>query len=259
MHSSLTLFAVTLGVFVGSSTPAANARNQLLELRSLAYDANFRNDAAQLRTLSKQIGKLATEEEVGAAALYYAGWTDWALFNSEFEAGRSAEASAAIHSAVDRLRRSVELTPNDADAQALFANALIGLAFTTPDGFRAVRDELTRARRKAVELGPTNPRVVLMDAGMVFGSPPAAGGSQEKGVQRWLQAIELFESEARTVSPSPLSPRWGRALAYGWLCQLYLAMTPPRTAEARRAAATALSLRPDFWYVKERILPRLKD
>jgi hypothetical protein len=255
----LKLLALSWAVLVGWHTPPEDARGTLLELRSLAYEANFRNDAAQLRSLSKQLELLTDDEAVGTAALYYAGWTDWALFNSEFEAGRLVAARAAIQSATDRLRRLVELTPEDAEAQALLANTLIGLAFATPDGFRGVRDELTRARRKALELGPKNPRVVLMDAGMVFGTPPAAGGSQEKGLQRWLLALELFESEARTASPSRLSPRWGRALAYGWLCQLYLAMSPPRLAEARRAAATALSLHPDFWYVKERVVPRLKE
>jgi tetratricopeptide (TPR) repeat protein len=259
MQPYLKLFAAALGLLVGAGASTRDARSRLLDLRSLAYDANFRNEAVQLQTLSQQLAELSADADVGAAALYYAGWTDWALFNSEFDAGRKEEARAAIVSAVERFRRLVALTPDDADAQAMLANALIGLAFATPDGFRTVREELTRARHRAVELGPTNPRVVLMDAGMVFGTPPAAGGSQEKGLQRWLQAIELFESEAHHAAPNPLAPRWGRALAYGWLCQLYLSTTPPRRAEAKVAAATALSLRPDFWYVRERILPRLGE
>ena len=259
MQPSLNFFAVTVGLLLGANTSTRDAQSRLLELRSLAYDANFRNETAQLRTLSQQLGELSTDADVGAAALYYAGWTDWALFNSEFEAGRKAEARVAIGSAVERLRRLAELTPDDADAQAMLANALIGVAFATPDGFRTVREELIRARHRAVELGPTNPRVVLMDAGMVFGTPEAAGGSKERGLQRWLQAIDLFESEARHAATNPLAPRWGRALAYGGLCQLYLAATPPRTAEAKKAAASALSLRPDFWYVRERILPRLGE
>jgi hypothetical protein len=260
MRPSFQFSALPLALLLLANAPGSNgARSRLLELRSLAYDANFRNEAAQLRTLSQQLGELSTDPEVGVSALYYAGWTDWALFNSEFEAGRKAEARVAIGSALERLRHLAELTPDDADAQAMLANALIGFAFATPDGFRTVREELTRARRRALELGPTNPRVVLMDAGMMFGTPQAAGGSQEKGIQRWLSAIDLFESEAGQIAPHPLAPRWGRALAYGWLCQLYLATTPPRTADAKKAAATALSLRPDFWYVRERILPRLGD
>jgi hypothetical protein len=129
---------------------------------------------------------------------------------------------------------------------------------TTPDGFRVVAAELTQARRRALELGPSNPRVVQLDAGMIFNTPTQFGGSQERGLQRWAEAIELFNNEARSADSSSLKPQWGRALAYGWLSELYLSMTPTRTAEARIAASTALSLRPDFWYVKERVLPRLK-
>jgi tetratricopeptide (TPR) repeat protein len=259
MPTTLKLFAVSLGLLAALSPQDTTSRSRLLELRSRAYDANFRNDADQLRALAGQMAELAADATVTAAALYYAGWTDWVLFHSEFDAGRKPEASAAIQSAVERLRRLVKLTPDDAEAHALFANALVGLAFTTPNGFQTVREELFGARRRALELGPTSPRVVLLDAEMVFNTPPAVGGSQEKGLQRWLQAIDLFEAEARSEPPDALTPRWGLALAYGWMCQLYLSMEPPRVSEARRAAARALSLRPDFWYVKVRILPRLKD
>ena len=119
MQPSLNFFAVTVGLLLGANTSTRDAQSRLLELRSLAYDANFRNETAQLRTLSQQLGELSTDADVGAAALYYAGWTDWALFNSEFEAGRKAEARVAIGSAVERLRRLAELTPDDADAQAM--------------------------------------------------------------------------------------------------------------------------------------------
>jgi hypothetical protein len=259
MRPSLKFVAISWSLLLGTSASQGDARSRLLELRSLAYDANFRNATSQLRTLPQQLGELSQDPDVGAAALYYSGWTDWALFNSEFEAGRKAEAGTAIASAVERFRRLVALTPADAEAQAMLCNALIGLAFATPDGFRTVREELSKARRRALELGPTNPRVVLMDAGMVFGTPVSAGGSQERGIQRWAYAIERFESEARQPAKDALSPRWGLALSYGWLAQLYLGATPPRTAEAKKAAARALSLRPDFWYVRERILPRLRD
>jgi hypothetical protein len=34
-------------------------------------------------------------------------------------------------------------------------------------------------------------------------------------------------------------------------------MTPPRTAEAKEMANHALTLRPDFWFVKTQILPKV--
>ena len=40
---------------------------------------------------------------------------------------------------------------------------------------------------------------------------------------------------------------------------MYLRMTPPQKARARQAADAALAVRPDFWYVRERILPQLRE
>ena len=260
MPSSLKLLVVALVLASGPSQAAApDSPKKLLELRSLVQDANFRNDPTQLHALSEQIATLSADKKVEPYALYEAGWADLAVFNAEFLAGRKKESAAALSSALDRFRRTVALMPEDADANAMLANALISIAISTPDGIRTYGPELARVRRRALRLGPKNPRVVLMDAGMIFNTPPEHGGSQEEGLERWKEALDLFEAEARTSPPHPLSPRWGRALAYGWMCDLYLAFKPPRTAEARKTAETALRLRPDFWYVKERVLPRLKD
>jgi hypothetical protein len=54
-----------------------------------------------------------------------------------------------------------------------------------------------------------------------------------------------------------LLPTWGRALAYGWLTQLYLALMPPEVEKAREAAMKALAMRPDFWFVKTQVVPKL--
>jgi hypothetical protein len=48
-------------------------------------------------------------------------------------------------------------------------------------------------------------------------------------------------------------------LYYGWAASLYLNMAPPQRARAKRAIDTALAMRPDFWYVRERLLPKLRE
>jgi hypothetical protein len=35
--------------------------------------------------------------------------------------------------------------------------------------------------------------------------------------------------------------------------------SPPRVEDARKAAAQALALRSDYWWVKERVLPQLEN
>ena len=94
---------------------------------------------------------------------------------------------------------------------------------------------------------------------MIYWAPPEQGGGPEKGIARWDEAARLLDAEAALTAVDPLAPRWGYALYYGWSANMYLRMTPPQKARARRAADAALAVRPDFWYVRERILPQLRE
>lgn len=222
--------------------------------KQLAYDANYRNDAAGLRDAVRRFERLARDRGLAAAALYYAGWTRWVLAASEVTAGDTAAARATLAAAVRDLERALALRPDDPDTHAVLAWALVAIAAL--DRFThwgEMSDVVAKHRARALALGPRNPRVMIMDAGMTFYTPPQQGGSQERGIARWLEALDVFEHEK---IDDPTRPDWGGALAYGWLANLYLSMTPPNVPDARRMADKALALRPDFWWVRTQVLPK---
>jgi tetratricopeptide (TPR) repeat protein len=74
--------------------------------------------------------------------------------------------------------------------------------------------------------------------------PPQYGGNRERGLERWREAIQLFEQEASSGRVSIRN--WGHAEAWAWLGGAYLSMSRP--ADARIALEEALKLRPDFWW-----------
>jgi hypothetical protein len=233
---------------------AARPREKLLEAKQAAYDANFRNDAPGLRAAAEKLDALAKDRKLGAFALYYAGWTRWSLAAAQLQAHHKDEAMAWLSRSVGDLEKAVALLPDNAEFQSQLASSLISLAAVDRTKMAQILPEMTKHRKRALELAPASPRVVMMDAGMIFYAPAQYGGSQEKGIERWLEAIRLFEAERLEDA---IQPDWGRALAYGWLANMYLVMSPPRTAEAKEMANRALALRPDFWFVKTQVLPKV--
>lgn len=252
----LTAALVTL-IFAGALVPQVSgqsARAELLQAKQLATDANYRNSQPDLRKAIEQFGTLAHDPALTVPALYHRSWTRWMLAASEIVAARPDSALSALNAAVPDLRRAIELRPNDADTRALMAWTLMAIASADHSRWSEVSSELAEQRRRAVALAPKNPRVMIMDASMMFYAPPAAGGSQERAVAQWRDALNVFEAEKLS---DPLSPDWGGALAYGWLANLYLQMAPPRIADARSMAAKALAMRPDFWWVTTQVVAKM--
>jgi hypothetical protein len=245
---------------LAASAQGAQPREKLLAAKRAAYEANFKNDARGLQEAAEKLDALSANRELGAYALYYAGWTRWSLSAAQLQANQKEEALASLNRSAEDLKKALALLPENAPSvmqaefQSQLASSLIGIAVVDGKRMAELLPEVQKARRRALELAPANPRVVMMDAGMIFNTPAQFGGSQEKGIERWLEAIRLFEAER---IEDPIQPDWGRALAYGWLANLYLSMTPPRKAEAKEAAGRALALEPDFWYVKTQILPKV--
>src|SRR5262249_52998337 len=156
----------------------------------------------------------------GAYTNYYLWWTYWTLVAAQAQANETAGAIESANRALRYARQAAAARPDDPEFQAALANALIAVAVVGRPQFPAMAQEIAGVRTKALELGPKNPRVVMMDAGMIFNNPPERGGSQERGLARWQEALDLFEAESKATAVDPIAPRWGHALAQGWMATL---------------------------------------
>ncbi len=255
----LSLIVVIALVLAWPVTEAAGPRARLLEARDLAYDANYRNDQAGLRSAIAALQPVTKAANESADAHYYLSWTYWALTASQVQEKDMAGGLESAKLALDHARVGLTSRDKDPEFHTALANALIVVGILDRSQFKQVFAELADVRAKALELGPANPRVVIMDAGIIFNTPVEAGGNPERGIARWQEALKLFEAEANTKAVDPLAPRWGHALAYGWMATLYLRLTPPQKDKAREAAETALAMRPDFWWVRDQVLPQLRE
>jgi hypothetical protein len=233
---------------------AKSAAKKLIDAKKRAYDANFRNNPKGLTSAVAAFDALTSDKKLAPLAYYYAGWSRWSLAASEFQDQKTADALATLDHATADLGKAVELEPDNAEFLSLQAQTMISAASIERSRFAQVGAEISKLRKRSLELAPNNPRVIMMDAGLIFWAPPERGGGKEKGIARWLEAIKLLEAEK--VS-NPLAPDWGNGLAQGWVSNLYLQMTPPQRGEAKHMADKALKLHPEFWWVKTQVVPKL--
>jgi hypothetical protein len=256
---ALTISAILLlGGTCDAQRAALTPREDLLAAKAALYDSNFRNDRAGLRAAIDRAEAAAAHASVRAMAWYYTAWGEWAASHADLQSGDMQSAQTTLVRAERAARAGLALRPDDVEFVVMLADVLIWRLVADPRQFADVAPEIRALRTRALASQPENPRALIMEAGLIFNNPPERGGDRAKGLALWKRAIGLFEQEAATPSSDRLRPDWGLALSYAWICDLHLAMRPRQVDEARASAQKALAMRPDFWYVKEVITPRLR-
>ena len=104
---------------------------------------------------------------------------------------------------------------------------------------------------KALELGPTNPRVWMLRGIGAMNTPAMFGGGMDKAEEYLKKAIAYFATD----KPVPPAPAWGANEAHAWLGQVYAKQK--RVAEARAEYEKALAIEPNEMWVKMSLLPAL--
>ena len=221
-----------------------------------ARDADLKADWDGLLDARARVAALESANQPPGLVAYYLGYIDWRTSSLAFLVSGQQGMAALLARAVDHLRASVAATPTFAEAQALLATCAGILAGTTPSRLEELSPVMKAAWPPALEHGGGNPRVQLLRAMTEVFAPPQYGGNRERGLERWSEAIRLFEREQKHASDKGGGERWGHAEAWAWLGGAYLTMG--RHKDAQAALEEAVKLRPDFWWAAKAALPQAR-
>ncbi len=236
-----------ISMLVSVATPAgaqsSQAGEEIRAARTLARDGDLQGDWNKVLKARERFENLARQPDIAWLANYYLAYSDWRLSSLAYMGAGVPSQKRLLERVLQELELALAGHPDFADAQALRAmvsGIMMGLDQTR---VAATVPVLTESWKAALENGAKNPRVQMMRAMSEFFAPPQYGGNREGAMERWKQAIALFEQER----PDPLLPDWGHAEAWAWLGGIYLFIDDrPKAVEA---FDRCLKLRPDFWWV----------
>ena len=228
---------------------------QMLGENGGSLDEMYAAKAAFERALADTSLAATSTSSVESWGHYYIALADYRIADYLLAAGEENKGAAAEHlkATVEHLQKATEIDPQAAEAYALLSSAYGRQIGLNPAKGIVLGRRALQALKKAAQLAPDNPRVVLCMAIRDFNTPGMFGGSKEKGLQGFQRTAELF---AREEPIDSIHPVWGHSRTYAWLGLAY--QDRGELALARAAFAKALAINPDFSWVKNVLLPELE-
>lgn len=244
--------SIVVGMLAWVGTLAPAAPDSASEFRAAivqARDGDLQADWGKMLDARERFARLATDERLSALAHYYLGYADWRLSSLAYVAVGPPLQTQLLERAIASLETAVQKRPEFPDAHALLATCIGTLMGLDRSRMEALLPRLRGAWQGALPAVGSNPRVTMLRAMNLMFAPPEYGGSRDKGLELWRQAIQLFEKDR----PEPLMPDWGQAEALAWLGGAHLYVNQPQ--DAVPLFERAVALRPDFWWAAKAALP----
>lgn len=249
---------VGVGFASSAEARATDCESTIERAKAEAMKGDYRSDLKLLDSVVEQLKPWLDTEDCGYLANYWSGFALWRkainTANLDRETGHLEQ---VLRKAIDNFEASVEKRPDFADGHAAIAGTtgwLQGFAQIETNERTTLAMNAWKHIGIASQLQPENPRVLWVKAGMLLSAPPQYGGDR-------TQALKIFETVAdRSKKPlSSLGPDWGVPEALMSLSWAHLNADAPNTATAEQYALRALELQPHWYYVREILLPQIRD
>jgi tetratricopeptide (TPR) repeat protein len=247
-----TLIAASLILCGSTQAQTLSSRDKWADSARVEIEtANALGDLTRLREAAALLERVLTAFPDDPLLLHYLGYARYR--EATVMQGRKAddkEYRPVLEAADSLLERSASKLQLP-ETYAVRASVLGQLIGSNPIRGMTLGPRSSRALDRAVELGPTNPRVWLMRGIGAMFTPSMFGGGLDKAEEYIKKALSLFPND----QPAPAMPAWGHAEAHIWLGQVH--QRRDRIDDARQAYIKALELQPDNGWVKHVLLPGL--
>lgn len=229
--------------------------------------ADYEGDRKALKELYQELSALTGDSTVAAKVGYWRGFALWRRAINGFNdgVGRAElredlqNAYAAFNDAARKDPSFVEVKIGSLGCLSLIGYLLIedGGSMRDPD-VQQLMSDMRRLRSEVEAVAPENPRLLWVMGPNVWKSPPERGGGEEKALEMYDRGLKTIRSQKGPMV-DPLQPSWGEPELLMNRAYLELHRAKPDLDAAEQSAKEALKLVPYWHYVRDILLPQIRD
>jgi uncharacterized protein YndB with AHSA1/START domain len=225
--------------------------------------ADYEGDRPALSRLYGDLAPFVQHPELASRVLYWRGFALWRRALNGFNDGADpSEIEADLAQCATDFGEAAARDRAFVDAKAGLASCLVNHSFMLLSSDTARSRELyvqaMDVVRDALALAPDNPRLLWVHGANQWYSAPERGGGQTAAVATYEKGLALARQQQGSVT-DPLEPSWGEPELLMNLAFAHLNRMPPDHTAAERHAEAALALVPHWRYVRDILLPQIRE
>ena len=202
---------------VKSDEPAQPAAALLTSGKNILQQGINENNLDAMYAARATFERALADKNLSAWSHYYIALTDYRIANYLLAQGKKNKERASKHlkEAAEHLEETMreDITREDAKTTAAEVYALLSSVYGRQISLSGIKGMFLGPKsgnllKKAEQLAPDNPRVVLSAAISAFNTPKMWGGSKERALEGFQRAAELYTREKPT---DPIHPVWGHS------------------------------------------------
>jgi tetratricopeptide (TPR) repeat protein len=260
--SALIALSTLAGAQTAEPKPAPDpSRESIIHIVDQIKRADYEGDRTALKRLHSELTPPHDNKLLASRVLYWRGFALWRrAINGFNDAVPANEQEDDLNAAIADFTDSLEQDPTFVDskiAEASCYSYLVYLNMKDPARMQEMIQHSSPLLKEAMASDPDNPRLLWVLGPIRWSSPPERGGGQEKAFDLYNRGLESVRK--KPAATDPLEPTWGEPELLMNRAWSNLHRTTPDLTAAQKDAEAALLLVPYWHYVRDILIPQIKE
>jgi len=254
--------ALFLSALAAWGAPVNPARETVIRLVAQIRNADYEGDRAALARLYAELAPFMDDKEIASRVLYWRGFAMWRrALNGFNDSVDPKELEADLQAGVVEFDHAMVKDPAFVDAKVGAISCLSNLLYLNRKDPARIQELMAKGAplsKEAQAEAPDNPRLLWVLGPNQWYTPPERGGGQAKALETYQKGLEAARRQRGSVT-DPLEPSWGEPELLMNLAWSNQHRTEPDLNAAEQYAQSALQLVPNWHYVRDILLPQIRE